>query len=167
MAKADKLAVRDVHSAYVAGKRQRISFGDLSRTRQEFAVECDVNEIMKRYQKTGVLPRFGQVEPRYLDLTNVPDFHAAMNLMADAEAAFMRLPAAVRLRFANDPAEFVGFAEQPENLEELRKWGLAPPAKAPEEPSGDVAEATPAPPAPKAGAAAGKASAAAPAAPTQ
>lgn len=104
-----------------------------SRTRQEFAKECDVNELMRRYQKTGVMP-VGRTEPRYLDCTAVPQFHDAMQLFLQAEAAFMRLPAVVRREFDNDPEQFVAFAQNADNLPKLREWGLAEPEKAPEEP---------------------------------
>lgn len=129
-----------------------------SLTRQEFADECDVNALMARYEKTGqMIPSRNAGPPQYLDLTDVPDLHAAMNIMRDAEAAFMRLPAVVRREFENDVTQFVEFAEDPENLDQMREWGLAKPAEptpAPlqvqviGEPSvGDAAPAAPAKPA--------------------
>lgn len=127
-----------------------------SMTRQEFKDECDVNMLMKRYQKTGVLPMFGvDRQPQYLRLADVPDFHSAMNLLVEAEGAFMRLPAVVRKEFDNDAVRFVEFAELPESIEQLRKWGLAPPPEVVEAPPvGSPPAASPAAPA-------------APAAPTQ
>lgn len=104
-----------------------------SMTRQEFAADADVNNIMARFERTGMMPNVNpSVPPVYLDLSNVPDFHAAMQLMIDAEQAFMTLPAAVRKSFDNDPAKFVDFAEKGENLAQMRAWGLAPPAEEPE-----------------------------------
>ena len=115
-------------------ERVVISFKDVkSRTRQEFKKECDVNELMRRYKTTGVLPQATST-PRYLDCASVPNFADAMQLMIDAEAAFMRLPAIVRRGFDNDPQAFVAFAQDGENLPKLREWGLAAPEKAPEEP---------------------------------
>lgn len=110
-----------------------------SRTRQEFAEESDVNVLMKRYERTGVLPQYGaERKPMFLDLADVPSFHEAMDLLVQAEYAFGRLPATVRKEFDNDPARFVEFAENRDNLDQMRKWGLAPPAEVEE----------PAPPAP-------------------
>lgn len=97
-----------------------------SLTRQEFAAECDVNNLMARYEKTGMFPQVER-EPRYMNLVGVPDFHAAMQLVIDAEAAFMSLPATVRREFDNDPGRFVEFAQDKENLPQMREWGLAPP----------------------------------------
>lgn len=106
-----------------------------SMTRQEFAEECDLNQIMKRYEKTGMLPVNAQSEPRYIDFTQSPaDLQEAMRVMIEAEAAFMSLPASVRRDFDNDAMRFVEFAEDGANLGKLREWGLAPPEKAPEPP---------------------------------
>lgn len=106
-----------------------------SRTRQEFQRECDINDIMKKYQKTGVLTHYNKRQPQYLDFSEgVPDFHVAMNMMVEAEAAFMTLPATVRKRFENDPAEFVKFATDDANIGQLREWGLAAPEKVPDAP---------------------------------
>lgn len=121
-------------SMYRPHERRQLICDDPSRTRSEFKNECDVNALMKRYQKTGMFPQpVGRV-PRYLDLTDVPDFHTAMQFMVEAEASFMSLPAAVRKEFDNSPQDFVAFAEKAENLPKLREWGLAPPEEAPPAP---------------------------------
>lgn len=106
-----------------------------SLTRTEFAEECDVNALMARYEKTGeMIPGRVQREPRYLDLSDVPDLHQAMSVLHAAEAAFNDLPAMVRRQFENDVQEFVRFAEDPANLDQLRQWGLAKPAEPDPEP---------------------------------
>lgn len=100
-----------------------------SLTRQEFADECDINKLMAQYEKTGILPSFvNQGEPRYLDVSNVPDLMQAHEVLQNATASFMSLPATVRRDFDNDPVKFINFAENPDNLEKLREWKLAPPA---------------------------------------
>lgn len=124
-----------------------------SMTRQEFAEECDINTIMKRYEGHGQsingLP--SNVEPMYVDFASAPttlmDYLA---LMQNAENAFMSLNANVRREFDNDARLFVDFACNPDNLDRMREWGLAPPAKAPDEPvMPSPAPATPpAPPVP-------------------
>lgn len=106
-----------------------------SMTRREFAAECDINTLMKRYAQTGVISHVNNTQPRYLDLADTPDFMTALNMMNDAQAAFMRLPSVVRREFDNNPAEFIEYALKEENLPKLREWGLAPPEKAPEAPT--------------------------------
>lgn len=112
-----------------------LDFGDeISRTRQEFAEDADINVIMARYEKTGQLPVPG-LEPVYLDLASGPvDLQAAMDTLYNAEEAFMRLPAATRREFDNDPVKFVAFAQDEGNLSKMREWGLAKPAELPPEP---------------------------------
>jgi len=98
-------------------------------TRQEFAAECDINVLLDRYEKTGVLNHFNTREPLYLDLSDgVPDLMQAMDVLHRASDAFMTLPAKVRREFDQDALKFVAFAENPDNLPQLREWGLAPPA---------------------------------------
>jgi hypothetical protein len=108
-----------------------------SLTRQEFAEDSDINTIMRRFESNGgrfpgdVNPR----EPQYLDLTAMPsDLMGTMAMLSDAESAFMSLPAAVRREFDNDPLQFVDFASDPENVPQMRTWGLAPPEPVPEAP---------------------------------
>nr|AVQ10275.1 minor capsid protein [Gokushovirinae environmental samples] len=100
-----------------------------SMTRQEMSDDCDINVIMKRYERTGMLPFNATQPPAYLDLTMTPpDLMTAMNLMNNAESAFMSLPANVRKEFDNDPMRFVEFASDAQNIERMREFGLAPPA---------------------------------------
>lgn len=116
---------------YRKHKRVQLDTGE-GLTRQEFKAECDVNVIMSRYQRTGIMPG-NPAGMRYGDFTELPNFMDAMNTVARANEAFAALPAAIRRRFGNDPGEYVDFVSNPENLDEVRKLGLAEAApKAPE-----------------------------------
>lgn len=123
--------------------RLRVDCGSETRTKQAFKDECDINVIMRRYVKTGVVSH-GVLEPGSYGFAPSFSFHDAMNSIRAAEEAFADLPAAVRKRFRNDPGEFLEFAENPENLEEMRKLGLAEPAP-PKEATGDPGAEPPAP----------------------
>lgn len=116
------------HSADFDGKK--VDMYSHGMTRQEFREECDINTIMKKYETTGQLPQNLQSsEPVYWDTTIVPgDLITAMEQVQQAELAFMRLPASVRKEFDNNAMAFCDFAVDPANLEQMRKWGLAPPA---------------------------------------
>jgi len=134
----------DVHemesSAYVEIDRDNPAIycdcSDLpSLTRQEFADECDINNLMAQYEKTGFLPSHtNPLEPRYLDVSDVPDLMHAHHVLQEATASFMSLPAIVRRDFDNDPIKFINFAENPENIDKLREWKLAPPKPVPPAP---------------------------------
>jgi phage internal scaffolding protein len=45
--------------------------------------------------------------------------------MQNAEESFYRLPSKVRMKFDNDPLDFIDFASNPDNLDEMRELGLA------------------------------------------
>lgn len=136
------------YSMFVPHARVYTPIEGPSMTRQEFAEESDINTLMARYEKTGIFPgQMNAAEPRYLDLTGMPDFQEAMHMLIAAEEAFMSLPATVRRDFDNDPGKFVAFAEDRENLPKLREWGLAPPEPVPDAPM-RVEVVNPAPPGP-------------------
>lgn len=136
--KPDSVLMDDTHmkrveraeSAFYTPGRPRVGFAceGPSMTREEFASECDINQIMARYEKTGVINHYSSREPQYMDLGDVPDLQTALNVLQEGTDAFMRLPASIRKRFGNDPHEFIAFSEDPANLGELRNWGLAKPA---------------------------------------
>lgn len=85
------------------------------RTQQQFKEEADINTIVARVKRGDVPPFFPGT---YGDFSNVPNFHAAMNQVLAARESFMRLPARIRRRFDNSPAELVDFLSDPANLQE-------------------------------------------------
>lgn len=110
---------------FAKNPRLKISFPAQGRTKQSFKDECDINNIMKKFQRTGQLPDMIRKEPRYGDFADPVDFQDSMNLVIFAQEQFDALPAHVRERFANQPVRFLEFATNPANAEELVKMGLA------------------------------------------
>ena len=104
------------------------------RTKQEFKDECDLNVLMKRYERTGVAPGARLGNPFYVDAADLPSYMEALQLVSDAHESFAALPARVRAEFDNDPEKFVAFAQDPANKEKLVEWGLGKPAEAVQEP---------------------------------
>jgi len=102
--------------------------------------ESDINTIVRRFGLTGRMPSDIRL-PTYQNFLDAPDdYRGALDAIRAADASFNRLPAAVRARFENDPAQFVDFCSDPANLPALQEMGLAPkPVR--------VAEADPEPPA--------------------
>lgn len=93
-------------------------------TKQNHKDECNVNLILARYQKTGVIEHRQEFEAQYDDATGV-DFQEAMNLVISAENMFKELPSTVRKEFENDPGKFMTFVNNPENMEKMIEMGLA------------------------------------------
>lgn len=96
--------------------------------KQEFAEECDINTIVRRFGITGEVPQ-GVRMPTYQDFTSNFDFHTAANAIALARESFDAMPADVRARFQNDPGRFVDFCSDRKNLDEARRLGLVPAAE--------------------------------------
>lgn len=104
-----------------------LSCPEPTRTQQQFAEECDINTIVRKFGITGELPSDVRV-PQSGDFVAVQDYQSCMNVIRAAEEAFMEMPAEVRSEFDNDPGKFIAFVENPENLERARKLGIAKPA---------------------------------------
>lgn len=112
-----------------------------SMTQQSDANDSDINVIMEKYAVTGQLPKVIQ-EGLYGDFTEVGDYRGAVERIRAADEAFMLVPAEIREKFNNDPAQFMEFAQKEENLERLQKMGLEIPGFPKET---KPAESTPAP----------------------
>lgn len=113
-------------TAYGEKVRQKLHFTGPGRTKQSFKDDCDVNTIINRFLKTGVMDFTNKNEPRYGDTTGL-DFTTAMQTVATAKALFMEVPPHVRQRFSNDPAQFLDFVNNPANRAEAEKLGLLKP----------------------------------------
>lgn len=101
-----------------------IEFKDKTLAKQEFRDECNINNIMKRFQKTGILPDMIKENPVYGDFSEPLDYQEALNIVIAAEHQFMGLNAEIRERFGNDPKKFLEFCHNPENADEMEKLGL-------------------------------------------
>ena len=94
-----------------------------SMTIQSQAEEADINVMMARFRITGTMPTSVRV-PEYGDFSEITDYRGALHAVMDAQDNFMRLPAAVRARFDNDPQLMLEFVSDPANVPELVKMGL-------------------------------------------
>lgn len=95
-----------------------------SLTKQSMKAECDINNIMKRFERTGLITHNAARQAYFADVSEVPDFAAAVATVRKAEDMFMSLPAKLRARFDNDPAAYVAFTADPANKDEMISLGL-------------------------------------------
>lgn len=154
----------DVVGFYLPGDRRddwtglivNLKTGELvkepSMTKQSFKDECDINNIVKKFEATGILDHVNQAAARglYEDLPSGLDLQAGLNMIAQAEAAFMALPAEVRSEFDNDPVLFVEAFTNPSEAQQERfiKLGLATDKRPPKPPTAAPAAPPADPPAP-------------------
>jgi len=92
-------------------------------TKQAFKEQADINSIVNTFMKTGVMPDTVNM-PRYGDFAEALDYHTALNLVMQAEDAFMELPATLRARFENDAGQLLAFLEDDANRAEAEALGL-------------------------------------------
>jgi len=98
---------------------------DKSMTQQQFAKDADINTILAKVERTGLVPLRGG-QPYYGDFTKVSNFHTMQATVAAVMQDFMGLPADLRQRFQNDPATLLEWIADPKNLVEAVKLGLRP-----------------------------------------
>ena len=116
-----------IHSRYNLPPNPGYKNDEPSMTQQQFKDEADINTIMARYQKTGVLvDPLTQVtrKPMFDDFSNLGDFRDHQQSVIDAQELFMQLPSTLRARFANDPAELLQWLSNPANKDEAIELGL-------------------------------------------
>lgn len=109
-------------------------------TKQSHKDECDIHNILRQYQRTGILTHIQNSKPEYLDLPDQIDYQEAMNTIVQAQDAFAALPATVRDSFNNDPARFLSAFTDPNQETRLRELGLLNP-----KPKADPTTSSPAP----------------------
>lgn len=88
--------------------------------------DADINILVHRFGVTGAISGVAR-PPLQEQFADVFDFQSAMNLIREADESFSSVDAETRARFNNDPARFVAFCSDPNNLAEMRKMGLAVP----------------------------------------
>lgn len=94
-----------------------------SLTEQHHARSCDINSIMAKYLKTGVIDHISKYEPQYGDVC-MQDYKQAQDLVARVKTEFEELPGYVRARF-NDVSHYLALMQTDEGVETLRGF-LAP-----------------------------------------
>lgn len=94
-----------------------------SKTDQSFKDECDVNNIVNTFMKTGQLKQGKQ--GAYGDVSEIPrDLLEITQTIQKAHDSFMELPAEAREKFNNDPNKMISFLQDPKNSKEAVRLGL-------------------------------------------
>ncbi len=92
-------------------------------TEQSHKNQCDINRIVQRYNKTGVISHMNKIEGKYGDMSGA-DFKTMMDITSGVRSKFAALPAKIRNRFENEPEKLLEFFENPENRNEAIELGL-------------------------------------------
>jgi len=107
------------------GSRPGVGFQTVgeSMTEQGHGKAANINSIMAKYHMSGLVPRPAQA-PIYGDFCDVGSFLECKERLENTISDFQSLPAALRKRFDNDPAELIEFLCDRENLQEAVQLGL-------------------------------------------
>ena len=106
---------------------QGIVFEEPSLTDQSQYKDTDINNIVRRYQTTGLLDSPGAVSfetLQYGDATLLPDYQTALDLVNSVESEFSSLPSEVREKFGHDPMQLLEALQDPTKQQMLQDIGL-------------------------------------------
>lgn len=121
-----------IRSSFSPQLRVPLENTEPSLTKQSFRDECDINNILRRYKKQVSVDFFqanaGYFQGRFEDVSDVPDYQAALHQIDEAKAVFGAMPAILRRRFGNDPAELLDFVTNSANREEAISLGFILPS---------------------------------------
>jgi hypothetical protein len=98
---------------------------DDGKTQAQFAKGLDPHNIVNRMLE----PKPGIVMPNHNptwdnDLVNNLDFETAQNAIATQKAIFEQMPPEIRNQCGNNPANLLGYLEDPANLEVLKAHNI-------------------------------------------
>lgn len=99
----------------------------IGRTEQHHATECDIHNILRRYEQTGLVTHVNKAVAHYGDFSKVKSYSESLMMIKEAEASFLELPSEIRKYFDNDAGVFLEFAQDPKNSETMVELGLAEP----------------------------------------
>jgi hypothetical protein len=107
------------------GSRRVVTVNDKpSKTDQQYRDDCDVNHIMNKYAKTGIITHLAKHPGRFANVSEIPNLLEGFEKVNQAKQAFMDLPGSLRKRFNNDFRNMVAFLNDRSNQEEAIKLGL-------------------------------------------
>lgn len=92
-------------------------------TEQAHKNECDINHILMKYDKTGLITNISRFKGTFGDISGA-DFKTMQDKIASAKSMFEQLPPDIRKRFDNKPHELLTFMDNPDNRNEAIKLGL-------------------------------------------
>lgn len=109
---------------YREPERVAKEFRGVSRTKQSFRDETNINTILAKWARDGVIESGVLRDAKFGDFSAAMDLHSALNKVNDAERDFMLLPSKVRKYCNNSPVEFLELIEDSTRHGELQELGI-------------------------------------------
>jgi len=95
-----------------------------SRVQEHFKDEVDINKIVAKYRKTGVITHVQRVKEKYGEFLDIFDVAGQLDKVAKANQAFDQLPSELRNKVGNSIPKFLEYIQDPQNLDQCVKWGI-------------------------------------------
>jgi len=111
-------------TGYAERKRVQMKPKGESLTQQHFAKDADVRNIIKQYDRTGLIANVARGVAQYGDYSEINEYRESLDMVNRANDNFNQLPAELREMFGNDAGTFFEFATNPENEEKMIELGL-------------------------------------------
>ncbi len=92
---------------------------DDGRTKQSFKNGTDINRILAKAHKTGVISHLNKYGAIYGDFSDMPDLLQANERLARGQQIFDELPSEVRAEFRQEIGEFYKYVNDPANKDDL------------------------------------------------
>lgn len=121
-----------IRSVYDGSRVLEFIGGGEKRVKAAFADEVNINRIVDRYRKTGLVTHLSKATPQFVDMLAVEDFTETMQKMTATKSWFNGLPANVRAAFGNDVIALLEARNSEEGMQKLRGLGLAESVGGPE-----------------------------------
>ena len=108
------------------GDRKRVGFQTTgeSLTQQSHAQAADVRNIIKQYDRTGLIANVNKGIAQYGDYSEINEYAEALNMVREANESFAEIPSHIREQFNNNAGLFFEFATDPKNSEKMMEMGL-------------------------------------------
>ena len=95
-----------------------------SKTDLSYAEDADINNIIYKYTKTGIIDNVAKVRGVFADVSDIPGLLEGAERIQEARDMFMLLPAQVRSEFKNDVVQFYNTLVDPNKVDYLVELGL-------------------------------------------
>ena len=86
--------------------------------------ECNIKNKILSILRDGDLSGINDRPPQSIDLSTVPDFMQAQQLITEANSMWEQIPAKIRAQFNNDQQTFLEFMHDPKNKTAIGELGF-------------------------------------------
>ncbi len=100
------------------GKQPTKKYTKHGKTVQSQKEECDINRLLERSARSGAASHLQTYENQYGNFEGY-DFEKNVNIIAEGQTIFERLPAEVKREFNQSPQEFFEYVTNEENKDRL------------------------------------------------